>query len=143
MLLRICDNLYSMLPPSIPFTHIAESNKRGPSNNIKPAFSALDKANALTKKISSWSSRAHLRHRQVSGSESDDSIRVSESGKRPGSADTSIGRDGNKFLKKKAVPNESPVGKRSPSPQLNYQRSMSQEKMEVPLKSRQLYCVVT
>ena len=91
--------------------------------------SALDKASALDKKIKGRASSAGARHRHISvESESEDSLRGSEPGVRPSSADVSVGRDGPKFLKnRKSVEEDNKSVVRSPSPHV-FKRSSSVKK---------------
>lgn len=92
--------------------------------------SALDKATALNKKIKSGtlSGKAHHQHISID-SESEDSLRGSEFGMRPSSADVSIGRDGPRFLKnRKSVEEDKEDKMRSPSTNIAKRNSSFENK---------------
>lgn len=111
--------------------------------------STLSKASALAERITSRSAvpAAHRKHRSQLDSETDESaspgpdrrkdIKARNSGSRPSSADSSVGRDGKKFLKRGSFAqnvNQTEDGGKSPSRPRSRERAKSKSPAEPKVK---------
>ncbi|XP_005105165.1 uncharacterized protein C19orf44 homolog [Aplysia californica] len=110
---------------------IAGKKKAEASPSRPEKSSALNKANALTNKIQGRRADGFPLRRHVSR----DSDSESEIGRRPGSADTSIGRDGRKFLKGRKTLDEEVPERGTPSPQLVQRSSSADQKKKTHRRS--------